>query len=300
MPTGEAARRFFNELQQEICRELEAIDGGAAFGEDRWRHGPGPAGESGGGLTRVLADGGVFEKAAVNFSAVEGRLPERLAAKLGVPARPFSATGLSLVLHPRSPMVPTAHMNVRYLSLQGDGEARSWFGGGTDLTPYYLFEEDAIHFHRCLKEVCDRHDVADYRRFKKACDEYFHLAHRNEARGVGGIFFDYLADDLDAVFGFVQEVGRVFLPAYLPIVRRRIEEPWSEREREWQLHRRGRYVEFNLIQDRGTLFGLETRGRTESILVSLPPMVRWAYGHEPPGEREEALLAVLRNPVDWV
>ncbi len=298
MPVGEAARRFFSELQRQICRELEAIDGEAVFGEDPWRHGP--EGESGGGLTRVLVDGGVFEKAAVNFSAVEGDLPERLAARLGVPARPFKATGLSLVLHPRSPMVPTAHMNVRYLSLGGEGEARSWFGGGTDLTPYYLFEEDAVHFHRCLKEVCDRHDVADYRRFKKACDEYFHLAHRDEARGVGGIFFDYLADDLDAVFGFVQEVGRVFLPSYLPIVRRRIDEPWSEREREWQLVRRGRYVEFNLIHDRGTLFGLETRGRTESILVSLPPAVRWAYGHEPPGEREESLLKVLREPVDWV
>ena len=300
MELGERARSFFAELQEEICRELERIDGKARFGEDRWSHASGREGETGGGLTRVIDDGDVFEKGAVNFSAVQGQLPERLAARLEVPAQPFSAAGLSLVIHPRSPMVPTVHMNVRHLTLRGANGGKAWFGGGTDLTPYYLFEEDAVHFHRCLKEACDRHEVADHSRFKKACDEYFHLKHRGEGRGAGGIFFDYLEDDLEAVFEFVQDVGRVFLKSYVPIVRRRLDEPWSDRERDWQLHRRGRYVEFNLIYDRGTLFGLETGGRTESILVSLPPLVRWTHGHQPPGPREQALLKILRRPVDWV
>jgi len=291
---AERARRFFIELQDEICGKLEELDGEARFSEDRWDHA-----EAGGGLTRVLQDGAVFEKGAVNFSSVSGRLSGRLAARLGVPELPFSAAGLSLVVHPRSPMAPTAHMNVRHLTLHGEG-GKAWFGGGTDLTPYYLFKEDAVHFHRCLREVCDRHPVADYARFKRACDEYFHLPHRGEARGVGGIFFDYMERDLEAVFAFVQDVGRVFPTSYLPIVSRRLAEAWSDPERAWQLHRRGRYVEFNLIYDRGTLFGLETGGRAESILVSLPPAVRWTYGYDPPGPREAELLAVLRTPVEWL
>jgi coproporphyrinogen III oxidase len=189
-------------------------------------------------------------------------------------------------------------MNLRHIQLD-DGTA--WFGGGADLTPYYLFEEDARHFHHTWRTVCDRHDSADYPRFKKECDEYFRIAHREEARGVGGIFFDYLKEDPQRVYAFVEDAGRHFLEAYVPIVERRADEPWSDRERSWQLVRRGRYVEFNLVYDWGTLFGLETHGRTESILMSLPPLVRWTYDHRPePGSREATLLEVLRTPRDWV
>jgi coproporphyrinogen III oxidase len=230
---------------------------------------------------------------------VRGELTERLAARLEVPPQSFSATGLSLVLHPRSPWVPTSHMNVRYIELTGPSR-RAWFGGGADLTPYYLVEEDAAHFHGCLKAACDRHDPAYYPRFKEWCDRYFWLPHRDEARGVGGIFFDYLTDDPEPVFDFVRDLGRAFVEAYLPIVDRRKKEPWTEDQREWQLIRRGRYVEFNLIHDRGTLFGLETGGRTESILMSLPPVVRWTYDHRPaPDSPEAKLLDVLRRPRDW-
>jgi coproporphyrinogen III oxidase len=289
----ERARDFFAELQQQITDALTTLDGVGRFAEDRWTHAAG----DGGGVSRVLSGGKVFEKAGVNLADVRGRLTEKLAARLNVPAQDFRATGVSLVVHPLSPLVPTVHMNVRHIALHD----RAWFGGGADLTPYYLFDEDAVHFHTVWKRVCDAHDAGYHPRFKKWCDDYFHNAHREEARGVGGIFFDYLGDDLEATFAFVQDVGRAFLESYTPIVERRRSEPWWDREREWQLIRRGRYVEFNLVHDRGTLFGLETRGRTESILMSLPPLVRWVYDHHPEaGSREAALLEVLREPRDWV
>jgi len=287
------ASEFFGTLQDEICAALEALDGEQSFREDRWSY---QAGE-GGGVTRSIADGAVFEKGGVNLSAVSGRLAEKLAERLRVDQQDFFATGISLVLHPRSPMIPTAHMNMRYLQL-GGGDA--WFGGGADLTPYYLYEEDAAHFHRTFKQACDAHDEIYYPRFKKWCDEYFHLKHRNEARGVGGIFFDYLKEDLESVFAFVQEAGKAFKEAYLPIVERRKTEPWNEEQRNWHLIRRGRYVEFNLIYDRGTLFGLETGGRTESILISLPPKATWQYDQNPkPNSKEAELLKVLKQPTDW-
>ena len=293
------AADLFSALQREICEGLEELDGAARFTADEW-HRPG----GGGGLSRVLTGGRLFEKAGVNWSRVEGELPAEFAAQIPGSGTAFSATGVSLVLHPGSPMVPTVHANFRFLA---KGE-RAWFGGGSDLTPYYLFREDAVHFHRVWQGACAEHPgVADYRRFKSWCDEYFLIAHRGERRGVGGIFFDYLdgagADGgIDAVFAFARDAGRAFLPAYRPIAARRAGESYGERERQWQLLRRGRYVEFNLVYDRGTVFGLKTAGRTESILMSLPPLVRWEYEASEPaaGSRESELVEVLRNPVDWL
>ena len=282
--------RYFAELQNRISAAIETIDG-VAFREDSWvREG------GGGGRTRILENGNVFEKAGVNFSSVYGNMPEQFAAKIPLGSgTSFFATGLSLVFHPQSPMIPAVHANFRYLE-KGD---TAWFGGGTDLTPCYPYEEDATHFHRVLKQTCDNHDENFYPRFKKWCDEYFTLKHRGEMRGVGGIFFDYLQGDLEKTFQFVQEIGSSFLDAYLPIAKRRMDEPYSDRERQYQLYRRGRYVEFNLLYDRGTIFGLETRGRTESILMSLPPLVRWVYDFKPePGSREEKALEFYR-PRDW-
>ncbi len=289
------ARAKVEQLQDTICAAIERLDGRARFREDLWQR---PGG--GGGRTRVLEGGEVFEKAGVNVSAVHGELPEALQTALHGEGAEFFATGVSLVLHPRNPHVPTTHANFRYLE-RGDA---GWFGGGADLTPYVLVDEDAAHFHRVLGEACDRHDPAYYPRFKKWCDEYFFLPHRKEARGVGGLFFDYLkpdADrDLESLFAFWSDVGDSFLPAYAPIVERRVDTPWGEPLRTWQLQRRGRYVEFNLVYDRGTLFGLKTEGRIESILMSLPPLVRWDYAIEPsPGTPEARLLEVLREPRDW-
>jgi coproporphyrinogen III oxidase len=284
------ASTWLRGLQDRICAALEQLDGNR-FREDHWQREGG-----GGGRTRVLADGGLFEKAGVNFSDVHGQMPEAFAAQVPGEGRDFTAVGLSLVLHPRSPMVPTVHANLRFLT-KGD---RAWFGGGADLTPYYPYREDVVHFHRVWKAVCTRHPApVDYARFKQWCDEYFFLAHRGEPRGVGGIFFDYLEGNLDALFGFVRDAGDAFLEAYLPIARRREDEPYGQRERAWQEFRRGRYVEFNLLYDRGTVFGLKTGGRTESILMSLPPVVRWLYDHHPePGSRE-AELAEFLKPRDW-
>ena len=268
---------FVEALQDEITSALERTDGGGArFREDRWER---PGG--GGGRTRVLEGGRVFEKAGVNVSAVFGTHKEK----------PFFATGLSLVIHPQSPLVPTVHANVRYM-IEGE---RAWFGGGADLTPSYLFDEDARHFHATLRAACDRHDPALYPRMKKTCDEYFRVKHRDEARGVGGIFFEEGVE-----IAFVIDVGRAVLPAYLPIVERRAPLPWTDAQRAWQEIRRGRYVEFNLVYDRGTVFGLETRGRAESILMSLPPRARWVYDHRPaPGSEEARLVEVLRQPQEW-
>ena len=294
----ERARDFFSALQDEICAALEKVDGGARFREDLWQRE-----EGGGGRTRVMEGGAVFEKAGVNFSEVHGTFDESFAGRLPVgDGTDFFATGISLVLHPLNPFVPTVHANFLYLERGSSG----WFGGGSDLTPYYPYPEDAVHFHQTLKLACDRFDSAYYPRFKKWCDEYFFIKHRNESRGVGGIFFDYLTGERDeprgieSVFEFVQGVGRAFLPAYLPIAERRGQEPYTDREREFQLIRRGRYVEFNLVYDRGTHFGLETRGRTESILMSLPPLVRWMYDFKPATGSREAEAGVFFQPHDWL
>lgn len=289
-------QKFFEELQDSITTSLETIDGKECFHEDIWKH---P--EGGGGRSRILEGGQVFEKAGVNTSAVTGTFSQSLAAKLNVREKKFFATGISLVLHPYSPMIPTVHMNLRYIEL-ANGDA--WYGGGMDLTPYYLFEEDVKHFHSVLRDICNKHNQHNqqyYPRFKKWCDEYFFIKHRGEARGVGGIFFDYVREDLESFFLFIQDVGNGFLNAYLPIIERRKNEPYAGQEKEWQLIRRGRYVEFNLVYDRGTLFGLETHGRTESILMSLPPTVKWVYNYQPgAGSREEELLKVLQQPREWV
>ena len=293
---------LFRELQTSICAALEEVDGQARFSTDVWEREGG-----GGGVSRVLAEGAVFEKAGVNFSDVEGELPEDFAAHLPGGGRRFRATGVSLVLHPRSPMVPITHANFRFLE-KGDA---AWFGGGADLTPAYLWREDAEHFHRTLAAACDRHaPVGDYPRFKRWCDAYFYLPHRHETRGIGGIFFDYLGRapgmtgafeaGLDAALALARSCGEAFVPAYVPIALRRRDEPYGDTERRWQLQRRGRYVEFNLVHDRGTVFGLKTGGRIESILMSLPPLARWDYDvRVAPGSREADLLAHLR-PVDWL
>jgi coproporphyrinogen III oxidase len=294
-PPSEQVRQsaaYFRDLQERICAGLEELDGTGRFQEDSWQREGG-----GGGRSRVLAEGGVFEKAGVNFSEVHGEMAAEFAAQVPGEGRAFTASGISLVLHPRSPMVPTVHANFRFLT---KGEKR-WFGGGADLTPYYPSREEVIHFHRVWKQVCQRHPApVDYARFKKWCDDYFFLSHRREARGVGGIFFDYLEGDFDALFAFVQDAGNAFLDAYLPIARQRKDERYTDEQRAFQEYRRGRYVEFNLLYDRGTTFGLKTGGRVESILMSLPPRVRWVYDwHPQPGSREAVLYEEFLKPRDW-
>ena len=283
---------YFQSLQDRLCAALEDIDGSGHFREEAWQR---PGG--GGGRTRVLAEGGVFEKAGVNLADVFGPMTPELAAQMPGDQGDFTACGLSLVLHPRSPLVPTVHANFRFLT-RGP---RRWFGGGADLTPYYPFREDVIHFHRVWKEICTRHaGVVEYARLKKWCDEYFFLPHRGERRGVGGIFFDYLEGDLERLFAFVRDCGDAFLEAYLPLVQRRKDLPYTPRQRAFQEYRRGRYVEFNLLYDRGTLFGLKTGGRIESILMSLPPVARWEYDYHPePGSPEAELSEVYLQPRDW-
>jgi coproporphyrinogen III oxidase len=279
---GDRAAAFYRELQGTIVEALERLDGGARFREDRWER---PGG--GGGVTRVLADGALLEKAGVNFSDVHGSVTDALAGQLRGEGAEFRATGVSLVLHPKNPYVPIVHANFRFLTRGG----ASWFGGGADLTPAYPFEEDVLHFHRTLKGACDRHDPTHHPRFKAWCDDYFTVKHRGEMRGVGGIFFDELPTT-EANFAFQRDAGAAFLPAWLPIAERRRDTPWGERQKQWQLVRRGRYVEFNLVWDRGTTFGLKSHGRIESILMSLPPLAAWGYDHKPePGSPEEAALA---------
>jgi coproporphyrinogen III oxidase len=291
--TIDEGAEFFRELQDRITRGLEALDGSAKFREDLWTREGG-----GGGRTRILEEGAVFEKAGVNWSDVHGELAEDFAKQLPGDGRAFRASGVSLVLHPRSPMIPTVHANFRMIE-RGQHGAKQWFGGGADLTPYYPYRDDVVHFHRTWKTVCDAHDPRHYPTYKKHCDEYFFLKHRGETRGVGGIFFDNL-DATDATFAFVRDAGDAFLGAYVPIVERRRAELHGERERAWQLYRRGRYVEFNLLYDRGTTFGLRTNGRVESILMSLPPLAAWRYDHRPePGSREAELAAFLK-PIDWL
>jgi coproporphyrinogen III oxidase len=287
------ASRFFAHLQDQICDALARLDG-TAFREDAWTHA-----DSGGGRTRILSEGKVFEKAGVNFSSIRSQFKPEFAHQIPGEGLDFAATGVSLVLHPWNPHQPTVHANFRYLTR---GESKSWFGGGADLTPYYLYAEDAVHFHQTWKKACDRHPaVADYSRFKKWCDEYFYLPHRRETRGVGGIFFDYLESSAEETFAFVRDAGESFLPAYLPIAERRQDASFSPAQRDFQLYRRGRYVEFNLIYDRGTVFGLKTGGRIESILMSLPLTAKWLYDWKPTEGSEEAkLYEVITQPRDWV
>ena len=297
----ETFQAYILALQDTICQALEQVDGKSRFQEDHWKRA-----EGGGGRTRVISDGAVFEKGGVNTSAVHGALPKSMQDYFGQPDADFFACGLSLVLHPKNPMVPTVHANWRYFEMYDQSGALidQWFGGGLDLTPYYLFDEDAGHFHQVCKTSCDRHHPDFYAQYKKRCDEYFWNHHRKEARGVGGLFFDYCKAEkplsLEGWYAFVTDVADHFLEAYLPIVERRKDLAYSADQRTWQEIRRGRYVEFNLVHDKGTLFGLKTNGRIESILMSLPPVVQWAYDYRPDTDsREERLLQVLAQPQDW-
>jgi coproporphyrinogen III oxidase len=301
-PDIKAVRAYFIDLQDRICKELEAADGQAKFMEDNWlREGTG----SGGGRTRVLTDGGVFEQGGVNFSQVTGdSLPaSATATRPELAGRSFEALGVSLVIHSHNPYIPTSHANVRFFMAEKEGEEPIWwFGGGYDLTPYYGFEEDVVSWHQTAKTACDPFGDDVYPRYKQWCDEYFWLKHRNEPRGVGGLFFDDLNEGgFEECFNFMKSVGDSYTHAYLPIVKRRKEIVFGERERDFQLYRRGRYVEFNLVYDRGTLFGLQSGGRTESILMSLPPLVKWRYNWQPEaGSPEAELYEVFLKPRDWL
>lgn len=282
---------YFRSLQDRIVAALQELDG-CRFHEDAWER---PGG--GGGRTRVLVEGDLFEKAGVNFSSVYGEMSDDFAKQVPGEGKNFSACGVSLVLHPRNPMIPTVHANFRFLT-KGN---RAWFGGGADLTPFYPQREDVVHFHRVWRDVCHAHSaVVNYERLKQWCDEYFFLPHRNEARGVGGIFFDYLEGDLARTFDFVRDAGDAFVGSYVPIVQRRRNESYTEQQKEFQEYRRGRYVEFNLIYDRGTLFGLKTSGRIESILMSLPAKARWWYDYKAqPGSAEAELTEYWLKPRNW-
>ncbi|MHB8453411.1 MAG: oxygen-dependent coproporphyrinogen oxidase [Acidiferrobacterales bacterium] len=300
MADTDSVRSYLLDLQERICSALTCEDGGPGFRADDWQRTDG-----GGGRTRVLAEGAVFEQAGVNFSHIHGeRLPPSASAhRPELAGRSFQVMGVSLVIHPRNPYVPTSHCNVRFFIADRPGEPPIWwFGGGFDLTPYYGFDEDATHWHSIAHQACAPFGPDYYARFKKWCDEYFFLKHRGETRGVGGLFFDdFNEQDFDHSFAFMRAVGDGFLPAYLPIVARRKNMAYGERERDFQLYRRGRYVEFNLVYDRGTLFGLQSGGRTESILMSLPPLVRWRYDWRPePGTPEARLYTEFLRPRDWL
>ena len=294
-----AVRRYLVDLQQRVVAGLEAIDGGA-FGRDEWTR---P--EGGGGISRMMEDGRVLERGGVLFSHVQGdRLPPSATAhRPQLAGREWEATGVSLVLHPRNPYAPTVHLNVRFfIALKDDAEPIWWFGGGMDLTPYYGFAEDAAHFHRACRDALAPFGPGVHERYKAWCDDYFFLKHRNEPRGVGGVFFDDLNDGgFDRCFALTKSVGDHFLPAYAPILERRKDAPYAERERDFQLYRRGRYVEFNLVWDRGTLFGLQSQGRTEAILLSMPPLARWRYAWTPQhGTPEASLYTDFLVPKDWI
>lgn len=296
----EAVKNYLESLQDQICSELERLDGGGQFREDAWQRS-----EGGGGRTRVIEEGAVFEKGGVLISHVLGdNLPPSASAnRPELAGRSFQAMGLSLVIHPRNPHVPTSHANVRFFVAEKPGEDPVWwFGGGFDLTPYYPYREDVLHWHRTAREACEPFGPEVYPKFKKWCDEYFYIKHRQEARGVGGLFFDDLnADGFDNSFALMRSVGDAYMKAYGPIVERRKDQPFAEAERRFQAFRRGRYVEFNLVYDRGTLFGLQSGGRTESILVSLPPKVEWHYDYQPPAGSAEARLYTDFLPVqDWL
>lgn len=296
----EAVKSYLLQLQEKICEELAAEDGGGEFIIDQWQRA-----EGGGGRSRVMAEGAVFEKAGVNFSHVMGANlpPSATAARPELAGRSFQAMGVSLVIHPRNPYVPTSHANVRLFVAEKPGEEPVWwFGGGYDLTPYYGNREDCMYWHQVAAAACEPFGSEVYPRYKKWCDDYFFLKHRGEPRGIGGLFYDDLSEgSFDDCFSFMRSVGDSFLTAYRPIVQRRKDQPWGERERQFQLYRRGRYVEFNLVFDRGTLFGLQSDGRTEAILVSLPPLVRWEYNYQPePGSPEAELTEYYLQSRDWL
>ncbi len=287
---------WFKSLQDQICQSLEQADGKAKFQEDQWER---PGG--GGGRSRVLTDGHVIEKGGVNFSAVHGPTPEKILSALNLDAADFFATGVSIVMHPVSPMVPIIHMNVRYFEMSN---GTYWFGGGIDLTPHYVVEEDAKMFHRTLKATCDKFDPNYYPKFKQWADDYFYIKHRKETRGIGGIFFDRLAGKADAekstYWEFVKAVGETFAPVYTQLIEKNKHLTYGSEHETWQRLRRGRYVEFNLVYDKGTKFGLDTDGRTESILMSMPPQAKWEYDHQPAPNSEEArTLALLKKDIDW-
>jgi coproporphyrinogen III oxidase len=306
MPEKKQIRDWFRSLQDDICTQLEHVDGKGKFIRDQWAR---PGG--GGGISRVLAQGNIIEKGGVNFSEVWGKTPEATLKLLNLPVSGknepphFFATGVSIVLHPSNPMVPIIHMNVRYFEIQmKEDKDLWWFGGGIDLTPHYVIEEDARYFHQRLKNICDQHHPSYYSEFKKWADDYFFIKHRNETRGVGGIFFDYLRAENGFTkasrFDFVKNVGNTFAPVYMHFMKKNERLPFGEREKQWQHLRRGRYVEFNLVWDRGTKFGLETDGRAESILMSLPPQANWEYNHQPEaGSAEEQTLSYLKKGINW-
>lgn len=292
----EEIKQWFMQLQDEICDSLESMDGEGRFVEDKWKR---PGG--GGGRSRAIS-GKVIEKGGVNFSAVEGELPDKIKTKLRLDGSEFFATGVSIVLHPENPHMPIIHMNVRYFEIESD---RYWFGGGIDLTPHYVVEQDAAHFHRMLRDVCERSDSNYYPKFKQWADDYFYIRHRNETRGVGGIFFDRLSGDTAeqkrSMWTFVQNVGKAFVPAYQYFVDKYADTAYTEDEKSWQYHRRSRYVEFNLVWDAGTKFGLDTGGRTESILMSMPPIATWEYNKVVnPGSKEGYTMNLLKKEIDWV
>ncbi|MDI9878077.1 oxygen-dependent coproporphyrinogen oxidase [Flectobacillus longus] len=298
MVTKEEIKLYFEGLQDQICAALEQADGSAKFHEDLWIREAG-----GGGRSRVIQQGNVIEKGGVMFSAVWGDLHEKMLASMGLKEKvDFFATGVSIVIHPQSPMVPIIHMNVRYFEMSN---GVFWFGGGIDLTPHYIVDEDAQWFHQQLKDVCDKHNTEYYPKFKTWADDYFFNVHRNETRGIGGIFFDYQkideTRDKNQLFEFVKSIGEAFAPIYTYYMNKNKDIPYTEREKEFQALRRGRYVEFNLVHDRGTKFGLETNGRTESILMSMPPMAQWVYNYQAEeGSEEERTLSLLKKGMEWV
>jgi coproporphyrinogen III oxidase len=297
MLTKEKIADWFRELQENICSQLEQADGEGQFVKDPWERE-----EGGGGLSRVMNKGKIIEKGGVNFSAVHGETPARILNALKLEEADFFASGVSIVLHPHSPMVPIIHMNVRYFEMSN---GVSWFGGGIDLTPHYVDREDARYFHRELKACCDRHHPTYYQKFKKWADDYFYIRHRQETRGIGGIFFDRLSPENEAekegLFAFVQDVGNTFAPVYAHLMKKNQRLPFGEKEKQWQLLRRGRYVEFNLVLDKGTKFGLDTNGRIESILMSLPPQANWLYNFVPEaGSAEHQTLELLKKDMDWL
>jgi coproporphyrinogen III oxidase len=297
MFTKDSATDFFIQLQNDICDALEQSDGKAKFQEDKWERDGG-----GGGITRVLQNGNVIEKGGVNFSAVHGKLPDIIKKALKVEEEDFFATGVSIVMHPENPFVPIIHMNVRYFELS---EKTRWFGGGIDLTPHYINLEQAKYFHQQLKNTCDKFDSNYYPKFKKWADDYFFIKHRGEARGIGGIFFDRLSDSKDKsinqIFEFVKAVGETFAPTYCHLIEINKNIPYTQQHKNWQMIRRGRYVEFNLVYDKGTKFGLDTNGRIESILMSLPAYAGWPYNYIPePNSAEEFTTNLLKNPINWI
>ena len=296
----EQVKKYLIDLQQTICSEIELLDGGSVFEQDYWSRDD----QRGNGVTCIISNGNVFEKGGVNFSIIRGdKMPKSATAlRPELEGRQYTALGVSLVLHPDNPFIPTAHANVRFFVAEEQGKDPIWwFGGGFDLTPYYGFDEDAVHWHETAKKACIPFGEDVYPKYKKWCDDYFYLIHRNEQRGIGGLFFDDLNGDFEKCFDFMKSVGSHFTEAYIPIAKKRMNTSFSEKEKDFQLYRRGRYVEFNLIYDRGTLFGLQSGGRTESILMSLPPKTQWSYQYKiEPGSEEEKLTSYFLKPRDWV